>query len=121
MLVLFERYATRLQGLKWPAVAGLIIMMLVTAWVLAGAPAALQDRWLIPAVLVSVWLLLLASGLNMFAQVPTAAEPQMSWWTRVKTRLHRGLYHLFAWFMLLVSLSLIVVTFQLTAAWFRMN
>lgn len=121
MLVLFERFATRLQGLQWPAVAGLIIMMLITAWVLAGASAELQDRWLIPVVLVSVWLLLLASGLNMFARVPAMAEVHMSWWTRVKIRLHRGLYHLFAWFMLLVSLSLVVVTFQLAAAWVRMN
>ena len=101
--------------------AGLIIMIGVTAWVLAGAPAGQQDRWLIPAVLVSVWLLLLASGLNMFARVPAMAGPEMSWWTRVKIRLHRGLYHLFAWFMLLVSLSLVVVTFQLSAAWLRMN
>lgn len=121
MLVLFERFAARHEGLKWPAVAGLIIMTAVTVWVLVGAPAGQQDRWLIPAVLVSVWLLLLASGLNMFARVPAMAESHLSWWARVKIRLHRGLYHLFAWFMLLVSLSLVVVTLQLTAAWFRMN
>lgn len=121
MLVLFERFAIRLQGLKWPAALGLIIMFFVTAWVLAGASVTLQDRWLIPAVLVTVWLLLLLSGLNMFARVPAMADAQMSWWARVKTKLHRGLYHLFAWFMLLVSLGLVVITFQLTAAWFRMN
>lgn len=121
MLVLFERFANRLQGLKWPAVAGLIMMVMITVWVLAGAPAQLQDRWLIPSVLVSVWLLLLASGLNMFARVPAMAELQAPWWSRVKARLHRGLYHLFAWFMLLVSLSLVVVTFQLAGAWLRMN
>ncbi|MEX0738209.1 MAG: hypothetical protein WD071_02595 [Pseudohongiella sp.] len=121
MLVLFERFATRHQGLKWPAVLGLVIMMLVTAWVLAGASVPMQDRWLIPSVLATVWLLLLVSGLSMFASVPAMADSQMSWWHRVKTRLHRGLYHLFAWFMLLVSLSLVVVTFQLAAAWLRMN
>lgn len=121
MLVLFERFATRLQGLQWPAALGLAIMLLVTVWVLAGASTALQDRWLIPAVLVTVWLLLLLSGLKLFAQVPAKAGPDMSWWARVKIRLHRALYHLFAWFMLLVSLALIVVTFQLTAAWLRMN
>lgn len=121
MLVLFERFATRLQGLKWPVALGLVTMILVTAWVLAGASTTLQDRWLIPAVLVTLWLILLLSGLNMFAQVPAMAGTQMSWWPRVKNRLHRGLYHLFAWFMLLVSLALIVVSFQLTAAWIRMN
>lgn len=121
MLVLFERFAARHQGLKWPAALGLIIMLVITLWVLAGAPAALQDRWLIPAVLAAVWLLLLVSGLNMFARVPAMATADMSWWTRFKSRLHRGMYHLFAWFMLLVSLSLIVVTFQLTGAWMRMN
>lgn len=121
MLVLFERFATRLQGLKWPAALGLITMVLVTAWVLAGAPAEQQDRWLIPAVLVTVWLLLLLSGLNMFAHVPATAGTQISWWARVKNRLHRSLYHLFAWFMLLVSLALVVVTFQLAAAWVRLN
>ncbi len=83
MLVLFERFAARHQGLRWPAALGMIIMMLVTAWVLAGAPIDLQDRWLIPAVQVTVWLLLLVSGLNMFANVPAMAGPQMSWWERV--------------------------------------
>jgi hypothetical protein len=121
MLVLFERYAARYKGLKWPAAVGLMIMLSITAWVLAGATADLLDRWLIPAVLASVWLLLLLSGLNMFAHVPAMARPEMSWWTRVKISLHRCLYHLFAWFLLLVSLSLIVVTFQLTTAWFRIN
>jgi len=121
MLVLFERFVARHQGFKWPVMLGLIIMMLVTAWVLAGASAQLQDRWLIPAVLATVWLLLLASGLSMFASVPVMADSRVSWWRRTKTRLHRGLYHLFAWFLLLVSLSLIVVTLQLTAAWVRMN
>ncbi|HDZ08635.1 hypothetical protein [Pseudohongiella sp.] len=121
MLVLFERFATRLQGLKWPTVLGLMVMLLITAWVFTGASPELQDRWLIPAVLISVWLLLLLSGINMFARIPAMATPEMAWWARVKIRLHRGLYHLFAWFMLLVSLALVVVTFQLAAAWIRMN
>ena len=121
MLELFERFAARHLGYRWPVAVALIAMLVVCLWVLVGATAALQDRWLIPAVLVTLWLLLLLSGLNLFSRVPGQAGPQASWWARVTASIHRGLYHLFAWFLLLVSVSLIVISFQLTSAWLRMN
>lgn len=121
MLVLFERLAIRCRAARLPAALALVLMFGLTVWVLLGAPPAVQDRWLIPSVLTTLWLLLLLSGLNLFASVPAAAAEHESWWGRQKTYLHRGLYHLFAWFIMSVSVGLVIVSFQLIAAWFRMN
>lgn len=120
MLVLFEKLARRLAPRKTLILVVLIVVSGAVAWVFLGMSPEDQDRWLIPAILAQVWVLLLYSGLLLFEQVPGAAGDTGGWFNRAMAKLKRGCYHLFAWFMLLVSAAVIIVTFQLGMAWIRM-
>jgi NADH:ubiquinone oxidoreductase subunit 6 (subunit J) len=120
MLELFEKLARRIEPFRMLIVLMFIAVCVAAAWVLLMASAELQDRWLIPTILALVWVLLLYSGLLLFAQVPAAKTNATRWRDRLSVKIKRGGYHLFAWFMLLVSAAVVIVTFQLSMAWIRM-
>lgn len=119
MLVLFENMVGRVRWLKVPVFIALLLMCGVSAWVILAAPVGIQDRWLIPVILLTLWFLLGASCLSLFAEVPAADDTQPGWVARLRKKLVRLIYHLMAWFMLVVSLSLLVISFQLMMAWMR--
>jgi len=120
MLELFEKFARRHQGWRQP----LLILLVVSAagffLMVIGASAEALDSWLIPVVLLILWLLQFYSGLALFANVPPLLDEQQPLWPRLRRRLHRGCYHLFAWFMLAVTIAWAVTSFQLLMAWLRM-
>jgi hypothetical protein len=120
MLELFEKFARRNQSWRRP----LLVMMVLSSagffLMVIGAPAAQLDRWLIPVVLLMLWLLQFYSGLALFAAVPLPLEAQQPFWPRLRRLLHRASYHLFAWFMLAVTIAWTVTSFQLVMAWLRM-
>jgi len=120
MLVLFEKLAMRLAPFKTLILLLLILVSGAAAWVFLGMSPEGQDRWLIPVILAQVWVLLLYSGLLLFERVPGVVGNTEGWFDRTVAKLKRGCYHLFAWFMLLVSASVLIVTFQLSMAWIRM-
>jgi hypothetical protein len=120
MLVLFEKLAKRLRPFKILILLVLILVSGAVAWVFLGMSAEDQDRWLIPAILALAWVLLLYSGVLLFAHVPTVGDRSEVWLDRMAAKFKRGCYHLFAWFMLLVSAAVLIVTFQLSMAWIRM-
>lgn len=120
MLEQFEKLARRIKPFRMLIVLMFIAVCLAAAWVLLIAPAELQDRWLIPIILALVWVLLLFSGSLLFAQVPDANTNPKHWRDRWAIKIKRGGYHLFAWFMFLVSAAVVIVTFQLSMAWIRM-
>jgi hypothetical protein len=121
MLTLFEKLAAKLHSRLTFIVAALILALALLLWVLFATSADTQDRWLIPTVLFNAWLLLLFSGARLFTHVPRPASASESWHMRTGTRIRRFFYHLFAWFMLLVSVALVTVTMQLAMAWLRMH
>lgn len=120
MLELFEKFARRHQNWRQP----LLVMLVMSAagffvMVITVSSATLDD-WLIPVVLLMLWLLQFYSGLALFAQVPALPDTHQTWSNRVRRRLHRACYHVFAWFMLLVTMAWAVTSFQLLMAWLRM-
>ena len=119
MLVLFENMVGRIRWLKVPVFIALLLMCGVSAWVILVAPVGVQDRWLIPVILLTLWFLLSGSCLSLFAEVPAADYTQPGWIARLRKKFIRLIYHLLAWFMLVVSLSLLVISFQLMMAWMR--
>jgi hypothetical protein len=120
MLELFEKFARRNQSWRQTLLVMLVLSAAGFFLMVIGAPAAALDAWLIPVVLLMLWLLLFYSGLVLFADVPSAPEMQLPLWPRLRRRLHRGSYHLFAWFMLAVTIAWTVTSLQLVMAWLRM-
>lgn len=120
MLELFEKYARRHQGLRRP----LLVLLVLSAGgffsLVVWASSDMLDRWLIPVVLLMLWLLQFYSGLSLFTVIPPPVDAAEPWLQRTKRRLHRFCYHLFAWFMLLVTVAWGVTSLQLMMAWSRM-
>jgi hypothetical protein len=120
MLELFEKLARRIKPYRMLIVLIFIAVCAAAIWVFLMASTELQDRWLIPIILALVWVLLVYSGLLLFAQVPAADAKAKRWRDRLSVTIKRGGYHLFAWFMVFVSAAVVIVTFQLSMAWIRM-
>jgi hypothetical protein len=119
MLVLFEKISQRCGWLRIPCFLAFSAMIVVSAWILIAASVTVQDRWLIPAIVATLWFLLSGSVLSVFVQTPTLSYENLSWTGKITKKLLRLFYHLLAWFMLIVSLALLVVSLQLMMAWFR--
>ena len=121
MLELFEKFARRHQAWRRP----LLLLLVLSAGgffaLVATASSVMLDLWLIPVVLLMLWLLQFYSGLSLFAVIPPRVNPAEPWLYRLKSRLHRFCYHLFAWFMMLVTLAWALTSFQLIFAWFRID
>lgn len=120
MLELFEKFARRHQGWRRPLLVLLVLSAAGFFALVVWASSAMLDQWLIPVVLLMLWLLQFYSGLSLFAVIPQRVDADASWPDRVSRRLHRLCYHLFAWFMLLVTLAWALTSLQLIMAWLRM-
>lgn len=119
MLNRFETLAARYRALRTPAWLGFVVMCGVWVWLMVAGSVSLQDRWLIPTVLGTLWFLLFASSLLVFAHVPARPGQGMGLMAGLGRRLQRLLFHLLAWVTLLVTLALVVVSAQLLLAWYR--
>lgn len=119
MLVLFENLVRRARWLKGPLLLAFLAMLGVSAWMILLAPVGIQDRWLIPVIVVTLWLLLSASAVLAFQDIPPPSYENLTWTGRIRRKLARLVFHLLAWFILIVSLALVVVSFQLMMAWYR--
>lgn len=119
MLKRFESIARRYRMMRTPVWLAFLVMAGYCAWLLTAASVVLQDRWLIPSVLLTLWLLLSGSSLLLFAHVPGPANSGLGLLGGIGRRLQRLFFHLLAWFMLAVTLALLVVSAQLMLAWYR--
>ena len=76
-------------------------------------PWLTDDRWLLPAFMGCMWFLVLYSLSQLFFYVPPPIDSSHNWRQRLSLRIRRsGLWILGAAFLLL-SLSLIILTYQL--------
>jgi hypothetical protein len=68
-----------------------------------------------------LWLLQFYSGLSLFAVIPARVDATEPWLHRLKRRFFRFCYHLFAWFMMLVTIAWALTSLQLMLAWLRID
>lgn len=76
-----------------------------------------QDLYFIPSLLLFLWSLLGVTALGSFRYIPPAADPSERWWTKLKTNFTRLAYYLLTILLGGVTLSVIIVTWQLSRAW----
>ena len=120
MLEKLKDLAAKFSALRIPALILALPLMFLLAWILMTSNSRQQDIYLIPALLLFIWLLLLFSFLSLFAQVPAPAAVHQSWFNRMKAGLMRAFYYLVALFMLAVTAALLLTSMQLAGAWLRM-
>lgn len=120
MLEFLQKYAVRFNGAR----KGLLVLM-VLAGVLLGMILLLsgshqQDVLMIPAILFFVWVTMAFSCINLFAHVPQRPQARVGVVHRMLVAFKRGFYYLFALVMAIISVGLLVTTWQLTMVWLYM-
>ena len=72
-----------------------------------------DDRWLLYSFMGFLWVLMLYTVSQVFARLPPPVESAENWRQRLSYRLHRGMMWLMAMLFLSLSVSLILLSYQL--------
>lgn len=115
-----KQFALRWSPLRWVFAVSLLLSIVYCGYVLLVSNTRGQDLYFIPSLLLAIWSLLGATLLSAFQHVPTPASPSESWKERLINKMARLAYFLLALMMGVVTLSVLVVTWQLSSAWREM-
>ncbi len=114
----------RMQGharrwLPWrPLLILLALLSLGAALaVLLTSASQAEDVYLIPALVLFLWCLMLHAFLTLFAQVPAPVVMTLPWQTRMLMRCKRAFYYLFLGLFAVLSALLLFTSWQLAGAW----
>lgn len=116
MLIRLRQFALRFAWLRRPLLLGCLLMPFVIAILVFGSDGNSEDVALMPAVVLLVWLLLLHTALTVFRDVPVP-RPEDGWWQRRKTCLARALYGVLALLVMMITLAVLITSYQLVSAW----
>lgn len=75
------------------------------------------DDWLIPALVGLCWSLTLYSLSKLFLVVPARADADSAWRVRLSVAIRRGLLWLLALLMIVLSVALLILSYQLMQTW----
>lgn len=77
-----------------------------------------QDRWIIPASVVTLWMIIGLWMLSAFPNLPLTSERPDRWWPRFIYRLKRGLGYLLIDFAALLLIISLFTSYRMLAIWF---
>jgi len=115
-----KQFALRWSALRWVFAVSLLLSIVYCGYVLLVSNTRGQDLYFIPSLLLAIWSLLGATLISAFRHVPTPASPSESWKERLINKMARLAYFLLALMMGVVTLSVLLVTWQLSSAWREM-
>jgi hypothetical protein len=90
---------------------GIFVLSLFDSGLLPG------DDWLIPALVGLCWSLTLYSLSTLFSEVPPPADSGSAWRVRLSVTVRRGLLWLLALLMIVLSIALLILSYQLLRTW----
>ena len=76
-----------------------------------------KDVYLIPSVLGTIWSLLFMSLVSMFSNVPSKPVPSEVFFTKLKIRFKRGLYHCLGALFIVLTIAVIVLSIKMFGVW----
>jgi len=120
MLESLQTYARRFYAARQPLLLLILATLAGLALILLFSGSHTQDMLMIPLLLLFIWVTMLFSCINLFAHVPRPANEETGWLSRLGRKLKRSVFYLFALIFLLISVGLVVTTFQLVMVWVRM-
>jgi len=119
MIERLEKFASQFYWLK-PILLILAGLSLATSLlVMLQSTSVSEDVLLIPALLVFCWCCITYSVLNLFVLVPARADKNSGLWNRCKIAAIRGCYLLLATLTIILTLTLVLVSYQLIRTWLR--
>ena len=114
----------RMQGVarRWSAVRPLLLVVAVLSLgaamrVVLTAVDRAGDVYLIPALVLFLWCVMLHAFLSLFAQVPGPVVTTLPWRRRMLMRCKRAFYYLFLGMFAVLSALLLLTSWQLAGAW----
>lgn len=112
MLEKLHNLAIRLIWVQPLAVVVGLLALLAVAFLAVGQ-GDLTDRYLIPAVLLFCWCLLVFSLVGMFRVAPPAVEEHTGFFRRLRIRIQRFLRFLLALAFLALTIALVFLSYRL--------
>jgi len=77
----------------------------------------LQNRVAVPSLLTILWSLLFFVFIRVFSHTSIENTKKPSLFTRFKYKIKRIFYTLFSWFFLLLTLTIIYLTYKMLSVW----
>ena len=75
------------------------------------------DKYLIPSVIGTLWSAILYFLISTFHRLPAQPNANMSWFSRVKTRLNRAAFYLLGFVLVILTLFAIRTSFSMLGIW----
>lgn len=113
MLERLQRIATHLKLIKRPILGIGFISLAIFLASLLGVPGLQGDFYLILSIIVFCWAGAFFAVTELFISVPPVLTKPASWRARLAVRVHRLLLWLVAGVLGILSLLLVVLTYQL--------
>jgi hypothetical protein len=117
MLETLQGIARRWQRTRPLLLLGALLALAAALRVLLTSSSQAEDIYLIPALLLFLWCLMLHAFLSLFAHVPPPAVTALPWRQRMVARSRRAFHYLFLLLFALLSLGLLLASWQLAGAW----
>ena len=76
-----------------------------------------QDVYLIPSIVGILWCLIFNILITLFRVVPSKPDAKAKLFVKLKARLDRGIYYLFALIFIVLSIAVLVMSFRLFGIW----
>lgn len=117
MLSRLEKLAAALAPFRALAYLVGIGCAALALYALLGAPQQQGDLLLIPGLLGTLWALLFVVLIGFFRRVPAPADAGDPFLRRLKARCHRFLYIVLGVLFIVLSLTLLGISFRLVSVW----
>ncbi len=117
MLETLQGIARRWQRTRPWLLLGALLALAAALRVLLTSSTQAGDIFLIPALLLFLWCLMLHAFLSLFAQVPPHPVTALPWRQRMLGKARRAFHYLFLLLFALLSLGLLLASWQLAGAW----
>ena len=113
MIERLQKFAKFLSRIRYTLLllAGACAVLILLS--LIANPWLSDDRWLLHSFMGLLWVLMLYTASQIFARLPPPVESAENWRQRLSYRLRRGIMWLLAMLFLSLSVSLILLSYQL--------
>jgi hypothetical protein len=117
MLEQMQGYARRWMALRPVLLVVAVLALGAALRILLTSVDQAGDVYLIPALVLFLWCIMLHAFLTLFARVPPPAVTTLPWRQRMLMRCRRVFYYLFLGLFAVLSALLLLTSWQLAGAW----
>jgi len=119
MIDKLQRISQTIQFLRLPAIAVGMFCLATTVVIILNTNSTHGDRFLIPSFVGLLWAMSTYTFVVTFRSVPEKAGNNLSFFSKLKRRLHRGWYWVISMVFLGTTVTTIYFTNSMISIWLR--